>query len=78
MTKYDYYVDIPHKCCKYHAMYDILVKYDKYVVGSGYDILSGDYCAHFICTAKEWKPIAAALRRRGKVKITRYNLEDAI
>lgn len=78
MTKYDYYVDIPYKCCKYHAMYDILVKYDKYVMSSGYDLLSGIYNVRFECTAKEWKPIAAALRRRGKVKVTRYNLEDGI
>lgn len=77
MTKYSYYVDLLLEN-SYHSMYEILVKYDKYVVGSGYDLFSGIYNVHFECTAKQWKPIAAALRRRGKVKITRYNLEDAI
>ncbi len=77
MTKYDYYVDMTYST--YQKMKDLIdKKYSKYLAGSGWWMWNNRYDAHFICTAKQWKPIAAALRRRGKVKITRYNLEDAI
>ena len=75
MTKYDYYVDITYST--YQKMQDLIdKKYSKYLAGGGCSLWNNRYDAHFVCTAKQWKPIVAALRRRGKIKVTRYSMED--